>query len=485
VFRNSFQSGFEKVVFGFARRETKRMANKPRRNPRMDYSSVSKKEPKLKPGTKLWIKFSIAVLLVAFFVVIILTGAPGMSVSKVSEVKTGIDIRGGVSATLYPDVEDVDEITDDQLRIIKGILEQRIEAKGTFDYNMSPDYENKRLLLEIPYSSGDSTNPQKVIDDLGEMALLTFREVDTTEDGYYIDEDGRLIFYPTDRIAVEGYDIETAEAVYIENKPTIALTFNEAGTEKFSEATKRLIGQPLAIYLDEEFISAPEVQQWINSGEAVIKGNFSVDEAIDIANKLQYGALPFAMTAKEINSITPTLGESALNVTLRAAVVAFILVILFMLFRYRLPGAVASIGLIGLVASIIFWISAFNASITLPGIAGIILTIGMGVDANVIIYERIKEELGKGIELQEAIDIGFKRAFSTILDANVTTLITGGALYIVGSGPIKGFALTLIIGIIMSFFTAIVIVKWILKAFASIKAFKSKWLYGLKKEVAK
>ena len=199
-----------------------------------------------------------------------------------------------------------------------------------------------------------------------------------------------------------------------------------------------------------------------------------------MANYIKYGALPFAMTAKEINSITPILGESALNVTLRAALVAFILVILFMMIRYRLPGIVASIALIGLVASEIFWISAFNASITLPGIAGIILTIGMGVDANVIIYERIKEELRRGIGLQEAIDIGFKRAFSAILDANVTTLISGGALYIVGSGPIKGFALTLIIGVIMSFFTAIIVVKFILKALASVKVFKNKWLYGVK-----
>ena len=462
------------------------MANKPRRNPRMDYSSVSKKEPKLKPGTKLWIKFSAAVLLVAFFVVLILTGAPGMGVSKVSEIKTGIDIRGGVSATLYPDVDDISEVTDDQLRTIKTILEQRIEAKGTFDYNMSPDYENKRLLLEIPYSGGGDTNPQKVIDDLGEMALLTFREVDQTDEGYILNEEtGMLEYLPTDRIVVEGGDIESAEAVYYENKPTVSLKFTEEGTEKFSEATKRLIGSPIAIFLDDQFISSPTVSVWIKTGEAVINGSFTDEYAIDLANKLQYGALPFAMIAKEINSITPTLGESALSVTLDAAILALILVVIFMILRYRLPGAVASVGLIGLVASIIFWISAFNASITLPGIAGIILTIGMGVDANVIIYERIKEELARGIELQEAIDIGFKRAFSTILDANVTTLITGGALYIVGSGPIKGFALTLIIGIIMSFFTALVVVKWLIKALASTKALSNKWLYGAKKEVSK
>ncbi|MFO7612827.1 MAG: protein translocase subunit SecD [Clostridia bacterium] len=455
------------------------MANKSRENNRMKYYSAPQKEPKIKPGTKLWIRFAVAVLVVVFFIIIILTGAPGIGVSKVSEVKTGIDIRGGVSATLYPDVGDMSKVTDDQLQTIRTILEKRIEAKGTFDYNLSPDYENKRLLLEIPYSSGDDTNPQKVIDDLGEMALLTFREVDP--DKYVVNEEtGKIEYLPTDRIAIQGADIETAQALYYQNKPIIQLKFTKEGTEKFSEATKRLVGEMLAIYLDDQFISSPVVNDWISSGEAVIEGSFTPDEAIDIASKLQYGALPFAMTAKEINSITPILGESALNVTLKAAFVAFILVVLFMIIRYRLPGVIAAVALVGLVASEIFWISAFNASITLPGIAGIILTIGMGVDANVIIYERIKEELRRGIVLQEAIDIGFKQAFSAIFDANITTLISGGALYIVGSGPIKGFALTLIIGVIMSFFMAIVIVKHLIKALATVKAFSNSRLYGVK-----
>jgi len=460
---------------------------KPRR---IDYSSVQKKEPKLKPGAKLWIKFTVAVLLVAFFVIMILVGSPGLGVSKVSDVKTGIDIRGGVSATLYPDVDDIGSVTDEQLQTIQGILENRIEAKGTFDYNMSPDYENKRLLLEIPYTSGDDTNPQKVIDDLGEMALLTFQRWD--EEKYGFDENGRFVFLveesemKDDDIILDGTDVKDAVAMLNreDNSYMVALSLNETGAEKFAVATSELINRPIAIYLDDELKSYPFVSSAITGGEASITGNFTIEEAVEMANYIKYGALPFAMTAKEINSITPILGESALNVTLNAAFVAFILVVLFMLFRYRLPGLVASIALIGLVASEIFWISAFNASITLPGIAGIILTIGMGVDANVIIYERIKEELKGGIGLDEAIDVGFKRAFSTILDANVTTLITGAALYIVGSGPIKGFALTLIIGIIMSFFTAIIVVKYLLKALASVKTFQKKWLYGIK-EVTK
>ena len=456
---------------------------KPRR---IDYSSVQKKEPKLKPGAKLWIKFTIAVILVAFFSVMILVGSPGLGVSKVSDIKTGIDIRGGVSATLYPDVDDVDSVTDEQLQTIQEILENRIEAKGTFDYNMSPDYENKRLLLEIPYASGDDTNPQKVIDDLGEMALLTFQRWD--EDKYAFDSSGRIVFLveeadlKDDNVVLDGTDVADSVAMLNkqDNSYMVALTLTETGAEKFAKAAAELVRKPIAIYLDDELKSYPVVSSVISGGEASITGNFTIEEAVELANYIKYGALPFAMTAQEINSITPILGESALNVTLRAALVAFILVVLFMIIRYRLPGLIASIALVGLVASEIFWISAFNASITLPGIAGIILTIGMGVDANVIIYERIKEELGRGIELGEAIDIGFKRAFSAIFDANVTTLISGGALYIVGSGPIKGFALTLIIGVIMSFFTAIIVVKYLLKAIASIKIFGKTWLYGTK-----
>ena len=456
---------------------------KPRR---IDYSSVQKKETKLKPGAKLWIRFTVAVLIVAFFVVLILTGAPGLGVSKVSDIKTGIDIRGGVSATLYPDVENISSVTDEQIQTIQEILENRIEAKGTFDYNMSPDYENKRLLLEIPYTSGDDTNPQKVIDDLGEMALLTFQRWDEEKYGY--DSSGRLVFLveeaelKDDNIVLDGTDIKDSSAMLNtkDNSYMVALTLTDVGAEKFAQATAELIDKPIAIYLDDELKSYPIVSDVIAGGEASITGNFTLEETIELANYIKYGALPFAMTAQEINSITPILGESALNVTLRAAVVAFLLVVLFMIGRYRLPGVVASVALVGLVASEIFWISAFNASITLPGIAGIILTIGMGVDANVIIYERIKEELRNGIGLAEAIDIGFKRAFSAIFDANVTTLISGGALYIVGSGPIKGFALTLIIGVIMSFFTAIIVVKYLLKAVATLKIFNKKWFYGVK-----
>ncbi len=432
--------------------------------------------------TKLWIKFVIALALIAFFIVTIIVGSVGMGVNKVTETKLGIDIKGGVSATIYPDVDDLSVVSDGQLETAKNILTQRLEAKGTFDATIIVDRENKRILMEIPYTSGDEKNPQKVLDDLGKMAYLTFRHVIPV-----LDENGEYIVdevtgeYATDSVVkIDGADIKSAVAVYQDNAPVVSIDFTSEGATKFAQVTGDMIGQILYIFLDEEIISSPQVNDVIPDGHAIISGSFTPEEAVILADYIQYGALPFGLIPKEINSISPRLGESALNVTLRAALLAFILVILFMLFRYRLQGLVASLALCGLVAAEIFWISAFDASITLPGIAGIILTIGMGVDANVIIFERIKEELRGGLAIDDAIDVGFKRAFSAIIDANVTTLITAGILYTMGSGPIKGFALALMIGVIMSFITAIMISKFLLKGLSSLKIFKKKWFYSVK-----
>ena len=425
--------------------------------------------------SKAAVQLGISTLIIFFFVVIIV-GSPGMSINKIQDIKLGIDIKGGVSATIYPDVIDLSTVDDNQLETAKNILTQRLEGQGTFDATLTIDKENSRILLEIPYSGGEENNPQKVIDELGKMAYLTFREVD-----YVTNEETQQVeIVDTDRIVVDGSDIKSASAVYQDNNPVVAIEFNEVGTEKFAEATGRLIGQRIAIYLDDRMVSSPSVNSKIPDGHAVISGSFTQEEAMTLASYIQYGALPFGLEAKEINAISPTLGESALNVTLKAALLAFILVILFMLYRYRLPGFVASVALSGLIAAEIFWVSAFNASITLPGIAGIILTIGMGVDANVIIYERIKEELKNGLSIDDAINAGFKRAFSAIIDANVTTLITATILYTMGSGPIKGFALVLMIGVIMSFITALMLSKHILKALASLKIFRKKWFYSVK-----
>ncbi|MBN2852385.1 MAG: protein translocase subunit SecD, partial [Clostridia bacterium] len=368
---------------------------------------------------KLWIKFTFAVALIAFFIVSIVVGSDGMGIQKFSDTKLGIDIKGGVSATIYPDVADLSTVDDLQLETAKNILSARLEGQGTFDATLTVDKENKRILMEIPYSSGQDKNPQKVIDDLGKMAYLTFREAAYAQNP----DTGANELVMSDTILLDGSDVKSAQAVYQDNKPVVAIDFTASGTVKFADATSRLLGKQIIIYLDDKMISDPVVNSVIADGSAVIEGSFTPEYAMTLASYIQYGALPFGLVAKEINSISPILGESALNVTLKAAILAFLLVVLFMLYRYRLPGLVAAIALVGLVASELFWISAFDASITLPGIAGIILTIGMGVDANVIIYERIKEEIKGGLSIDDSIEAGFKRAFSAIIDANVTTLI--------------------------------------------------------------
>jgi len=258
----------------------------------------------------------------------------------------------------------------------------------------------------------------------------------------------------------------------------VVLKLNGEGKEKFAEATGRLLYKPIAIFMDDQLIVAPTVQDQITQGEAVITGQRDAKEAGELAATIKAGALPFRLVAKEINSITPSLGEGALRVTINAGIFAFILVFLFMLLMYRLPGFLANIALFGLVVVQLAAIVWLRISLTLPGIAGIILSIGMGVDANVVIFERIKEELKSGKTLKASIDLGFKRAFTAIMDSNVTTLISAVVLYLLGTGPIKGFAVTLFTGVMLSFFTAVTASRIMLKSVSDLDIAKNRWLYG-------
>ncbi len=257
------------------------------------------------------------------------------------------------------------------------------------------------------------------------------------------------------------------------------------GATRFAEATGRLIGKPIAIFMDDQLISAPTVQAHITGGEATISiggQNGSEEqkaEAANLAGLIKSGSLPFKLEAKQVNNISPTLGASALSVSLLAFVVAFILICLFMIIYYRLPGFVASIALFLHTILEILFLSWLGITITLPGIAGLILTIGMAVDANVIIFERIKDELRSGKTLHAAIDVGFKRAFSAILDGNVTTLIAAAVLLKFGTGPIQSFAYTLGIGVILSFITAVTATRIMLRTISDLDLAKHKWLYGV------
>lgn len=432
-----------------------------------------------------WVKFFLVIVIIGILTYLTFAGIPGV-VPNVYKTRLGIDIRGGVYANLYPDLPDGQKPTVDQLNSARSVIEKRLDNKGIFDRNIANEPENGRIIVEIPYKPGETDlSPQKAIEEIGKTALLTFQEVDEDKFKGFL-EDGTRNYEQTGRIVIEGKHVVNAGVE--QNRETgemvVTLKLNEEGAKKFADATEKLVGKKIAVYMDSTLITAPTVQTKIPNGEAIITGQRTAQEAGDLADTIRAGSLPFRMVSKDLNSITPLLGESALKVTINAGIVAFILVCLYMLVNYRLPGLVADIALFGLVVAELFFISVLGITLTLPGIAGIILTIGMGVDANVIIFERIREEIKSGKTLGASIDAGFKRAFAAILDSNVTTIMTGLVLYWLGTGPIKGFAITLVVGVILSFLTAVTATRIMLTAASGLDITKKRWLYGVK-EVSK
>ena len=421
------------------------------------------------------VKFFLVLLMTGILTYLAVAGAPALKIPSVYETRLGIDIRGGVYTTLYADLPEGTTPTEDDLKSAKTIIEKRLDSKGIYDRTVTLENDNNRIIVEIPWRQGEKDfNPQKAVDEIGKTALLTFQEVDEAK----VDEKGN--FLPTGRIVLQGTNIKDARPQSDRDYGGLAvgLSLDDEGSKKFEEATGRLIGQRIAIFMDDYMISAPRVNSQITGGQAIITGAFDAKEAGELADTIRAGALPFRLVAKEINSISPILGEGALKVAINAGMVAFVLVCIFMLLFYRLPGIIANIALFSLVLLQLLALNVLEIPLTLPGIAGIILAVGMGVDANVIIFERIKEELKSGKSLKASIDVGFKRAFSAILDGNVTTLIAAAVLYWLGSGPIKGFAVTLFLGVFLSFLTAVTASRIMLKSVSDADIAKNRWLYG-------
>ena len=262
---------------------------------------------------------------------------------------------------------------------------------------------------------------------------------------------------------VEGGDLTDAQAGFDQrtSEPIVSFRFNTSGARKFAQATQENVGRPFAIVLDNKVISAPVIQEPITGGQGQISGNFTVQQANDLAILLRAGALPAPLTIIEERTVGPGLGQDSIESGERAAYVGSILVIVFMLLTYRLFGVFANIAVAINVAMIFGLLSLLNATLTLPGIAGIVLTVGIAVDSNVLIYERIREEIRGGRTAISAIDAGFKRALSTILDSNITTFIAAAVLFYVGTGPVRGFAVTLGIGIVTTVFTAFTLTRLI------------------------
>lgn len=400
-------------------------------------------------------------------------------VKGVNEIRTGIDIRGGISAIMepvYPEGSAGRNVAQD-LASARQIIEARLDAQGIFDKSINVDSTNNRLVIDIPWATNETEfDPRKALDELGSTGSLTFQEVND-EDQY---TDASLLV-PTKRIVLTGEDVKSASTYQDQSgNYQILLELKPTGVEKFTEATGRLIGKRIAIFMDEMCLSAPTVNERITTSEATISGRFTYESAKALADKIRFGALPTKLEPVKVDSISAQLGKGALDVAVQAGIIAFILVCIFMILYYRLPGLISVFALCGLMALQILVLSNFNISVTLPGIGGIILSIGMSIDGNVIIFERIKEELKSGKTLRAAIDAGFKRAYVAILDSNVTTIITAIILYVLGSGAVRGFGVTLFFGTLFSFFSAVTASKMMLQGVSAFGFAKNKWLFGVK-----
>ncbi len=433
----------------------------------------------------------------AFFVILVVTAcvialaSVGLTVSDTTYVKsafdirTGIDIRGGVNATFVPADESVTP-TADELESARAIFETRLDGEGILDYTITTDNENHAVIVEFPWKADEKDfDAQAAIDELGATANLTFCSLKKDSDGDPVDADGKKITASgkdpvPDKVLLSGKDIKKSEAAYQEGKYVVALEFTEEGKKIFADATTKYINDFIGIFLDDVAISWPQVNSTINDGQAIIEGAFTLDESKDLANKINAGALPYAMTSSNYNAVSATMGTKALSVMLQAGLITAIVICLFMLIMYRLPGFVACINLALQLGIQLLLFSNLGLTITLPGIAGVILSIGLSVDSNVIIAERIREEMRKGKSLIGAIDTGYGRALTAIVDCNLTTLIVALLLIFFGTGSVLSFGYTLLIGIILNFLVSVLVSKWMLRSLSSYNFLKNPKLYGYK-----
>ncbi|ADU28179.1 preprotein translocase subunit SecD [Ethanoligenens harbinense] len=378
------------------------------------------------------------------------------------DMRFGIDIRGGVDVTFRPPTNY--KASNAEMDAATAVLRTRLDSKHITDSEIYTDYRNQRIIVRFPWRS-DQTNqdPESAIQELGAMAELSFKASDGT-------------------VIMTGKDVKSAAAQYEQSNQTtgqttsqyvVLLSLKDSGKSKFTDAVKKYYNQTVSIYMDSTAISTPtmNIDPSTLSGElsqATIEGSssspFTAASAQALADKINAGALPFKLETDNYQTISPKLGQNALQVMLMAGAVAAVLIVLFMLIYYRLPGLVACIALTGHVAGTLLAISIPQFSLTLPGIAGIILSIGMGVDCNIITAERIKEELRIGKTLDGALDAGFQRSFAAIFDGNVTVVIAGLILYFLGSASVKSFGYTLVVGVVFNFLMGIIASRLMLKS---------------------
>lgn len=426
-------------------------------------------------------------------------------VKGVDDIRWGVDIRGGVDVTFTPPA-DVDP-TVAQMDAATEVMRQRLVSLNITDYEVYTDTQRNRIIVRFPWKEGESDfDPEAAIKELGETALLTFRE------GYETDDTGAMSGVTAETVIVQGENVLEANALYGQTKENSApewyvqLKLDSKAAASFAEATERLAGTgSISIWMDDAVISVANVNGVIPNGEAIISGSFDQASATTLANRINAGALPFKLQTETYSTITPTLGLGARDAMVISGLIGFILVCIFMIAVYRLPGVIAAIALVGQVGGMICATTGFfpginSFTMTIPGIAGMILSIGMGVDANVITAERIKEEIQAGKSIDGAISAGYTRGFTAIFDGNITTIII--AVILMGAfgapssifakifntiffffgpstqGAVFSFGYMLLVGIILNFIFGVTASRLMLKSISKFKRFRNPKFYG-------
>lgn len=424
---------------------------------------------------------------------------PTTYVKSINDIRLGIDIQGGVDVAFTPQGE-VDA-TDEQLDAVMETMKVRLASLGINDSETYVDYNNDRVIVRFPWQSGETDfDPESAVAELGETAMLRF--IEGTE-------------YDESLVILEGTEVTNAYPASIPNETTggrdyvVSLEFSEDGAQKFSDATGKLYSENgyISIWMDDTCVSSATVSAHITDGKAIIQGDFEYEDAKSLADKINSGALPFNLETASFKTISPTLGNGALNAMILSCAIAFVVIAIYMIILYRLPGVVAVIALIGQLAGTLAVVSGYfsfmpSNTLTIPGIAGIILSIGMGVDANIITCERIKEELAKGKSIETALKNGYARAFSAVLDGNLTQIIISiilmGAFGVPDSlfakmlnfvffafgtttdSTIYSFGLTLMTGVILNLFMGVLCTRLMIVSLSKFKNLKKKSLYTVK-----
>ena len=378
-----------------------------------------------------------------------------------ASLSLGLDLRGGMYVEYSGKAPEGSSANFDEL--VEGtmsIIRERLTDKGFTEANVQK-LGTDGIRVEIPDVQDDT-----VLDLIGAAAKLEFKD-------------------PSGEVFMTGDMVKTATYYYSEGDHQIAFTLTDEGTKVFGDMTAANIGKSLSIYLDGELLIAPTVQSAITNGSGVINGLGSAERATTIAAKIQSGALPLELTQQKVDKVSATLGQDAVSTSVRAAIIGILLIMVLMIIRYRLNGLIASWALTIYTILLFMLIAVFHIQLTLPGLAGVVLGIGMAVDANVIIFERFNEEVRKGRSVKAAVRAGFKNAMSAILDANVTTLIAAIVLLFFGTGSIQGFAKTLLLGVVVSMFTAIMVTRFLMNRFVNAGATKVSLYTKVKAEAEK